>query len=133
MECVFAAIPLVGFIIWAAGVYLTYHISIRKLPERDPYLFPLAALISGWGLLTIWRLDSGLGFRQALWLAVSLGLFALAFHSTKFGLSAPVQIHIVGSGLVLTALTLLMGTNPKDLVRVFGWVVVVFISNHRNR
>ena len=28
----------------------------RRIPEADPYLLPLAALLTGWGILTIYRL-----------------------------------------------------------------------------
>ena len=57
--------------LWGLFVARAHYEITRKLPDADPYLFPAAALISGWGLLTIWRLDSSFGARQALWFGVS--------------------------------------------------------------
>ncbi len=103
----------IGFIVWAVATFLAYRISIRKYPERDPYLLPLACLLSGWGLLTIWRLDSGLGFRQAIWLVVSLGAFCAVLYTPKnLDYLRRYKYLLLGGGLILTAMTLLMGTNP---------------------
>ncbi len=65
----------IGFAVWAGGIFAAHRIAARQLPDRDPYLLPLAAMLSGLGLLTVWRLEPGLGLRQALWLAVSLAAF----------------------------------------------------------
>ncbi|MGZ9221422.1 MAG: FtsW/RodA/SpoVE family cell cycle protein [Anaerolineales bacterium] len=90
------------------------HKSITdRLPDADPYLFPATALLSGWGLLTIWRLDDDFGARQALWLGVSVVALFL-------GLGLPATLEFIRKykyllltgGLLLTALTLIFGTNP---------------------
>ena len=103
----------VALLLWIVVTYRV-HLSIAQyLPDADPYLFPAAALLSGWGLLTIWRLDSGFGARQALWLGVS----AFAFIG---GLQLPTTLNflrkykyiLLSGGLSLTGLTLLFGTNP---------------------
>jgi cell division protein FtsW (lipid II flippase) len=102
-----------GFVIWAGLIALTHYQLRRRLPDSDPYLLPLAALFSGWGMLTVWRLDASLGERQALWLIVSLGIFIL-------GLRLPADLRFLRrykylwltGGLLLTALTLVFGTNP---------------------
>jgi cell division protein FtsW (lipid II flippase) len=102
-----------GFVIWAGLIALTHYQLRRRLPDSDPYLLPLAALLSGWGMLTVWRLDASLGERQALWLVVSLGIFIL-------GLRLPADLRFLRrykylwltGGLLLTALTLVFGTNP---------------------
>src|SRR6185295_20339216 len=76
--------------------------------------FPMTAFLSGWGLLTVWRLEPGFGARQALWLAVSLivFLFGLGLPSTLEFLRKYKYILLSG-GLLLTALTLIFGTNPN--------------------
>ena len=103
----------IGFAVWLVGVYAARHIAARRLPDRDPYLLPLAALLSGWGLLTVWRLDSTLGLRQAVWLLVSLGAFVgLAYAPPDLGFLRRYKYVLLGGGLLLTALTLLFGTNP---------------------
>jgi len=79
-----------AFVVWALFVYLTHHHIVRYLPDADPYLYPIAALLSGWGILTIWRLDPGTaGPRQALWFAIStitliFGLRLTTLESTSF-------------------------------------------------
>ena len=64
-----------AFILWCLLVYRTHNSIVKRLPEADPYLFPAAALLSGWGVLTIWRLDPVNGVRQTLWLAIAIGAF----------------------------------------------------------
>ena len=73
----------IGFFIWVGCVYIAHHVSARQLPDRDPYLLPLASLLSGWGILTIWRLDSGFGLRQAMWFGVSIAAFAAILLTQK--------------------------------------------------
>jgi cell division protein FtsW (lipid II flippase) len=103
----------IAFLIWALFVLRAHQSIVRQLPDSDPYLFPATAFLSGWGLLTVWRLDPSFGARQALWLAVSLIVF-------MFGLGLPASLDflrkykyvLLSGGLLLTALTLIFGTNP---------------------
>lgn len=102
-----------GVAIWLALFALAHDQTRRRLPGRDPYLLPIAALLSGWGLLTIWRLYPSFGLRQGVWLAISILIFL-------FGLRLPPDLGFLrrykylwlSSGLLLTALTLFLGTNP---------------------
>lgn len=55
----------VALILWGLFVMRVHRELIRRLPDADPYLFPAAAFLSGWGLLTVWRLDENFGARQA--------------------------------------------------------------------
>ena len=104
----------VALILWGLFVLRVHRYIIYRLPEADPYLFPSAALLSGWGLLTVWRLDEGFGARQALWLGISLLVFSfgLQLHTTLAFLRRYKYLLLSG-GLILTALTLLFGTNPS--------------------
>jgi cell division protein FtsW (lipid II flippase) len=86
------------------------------MPHRDPYLLPLAGLLSGWGVLAVWRLDSGLGLRQALWVVV--GLAALLFILNNAKTLSFLRRHryvLLATGLLLTALTLVLGSNPPGV------------------
>ena len=102
-----------GYALWVSLVALAHRQTSRRLPDRDPYILPLAALMSGIGLLTIWRLVPYFGQRQTLWLAVAMGTFI-------FGLRLPSSLSFLqrykyvwlSSGLALTTLTLVLGTNP---------------------
>jgi cell division protein FtsW (lipid II flippase) len=54
------------------------HIYLRiRLPNADPYLFPLVALLSAIGLVMVYRIDETLARDQANWFVLGLILFAL--------------------------------------------------------
>jgi cell division protein FtsW (lipid II flippase) len=102
-----------GVAAWVGMFALAQRALERWLPRRDPYLLPAAALLSGWGLLTVWRLAPEFGLRQSAWLVVALGVFIL-------GLRLPAGLELLRrykylwltSGLLLTATTLVFGSNP---------------------
>ncbi len=102
-----------AYFVWGLFVLRTHQSIIRQLPDSDPYLFPMTAFLSGWGLLTVWRLDPAFGTRQAIWLIISLLmlLFGLGLPSTLDFLRKYKYV-LLSSGLLLTALTLIFGTNP---------------------
>ncbi len=102
-----------GFVLWVIVIFLAHRFASRQLPDRDPYLLPLACLLSGWGLLTVWRLDSSLGFRQAIWLGISMtALIAILHTPGDLNFLRRYKYLLLTGGLSLTALTLLLGTNP---------------------
>jgi cell division protein FtsW (lipid II flippase) len=58
------------------GLCLAAHIVLRlRLPDADPYLFPLFAVLACFGLVMIYRVDDTLAREQAQWFVVGLGLF----------------------------------------------------------
>jgi cell division protein FtsW (lipid II flippase) len=60
------------------AVCLVTHIYLRiRLPHADPYLFPLMALLTAFGLVMIYRIDESLARDQANWFVFGLILFAL--------------------------------------------------------
>jgi hypothetical protein len=54
----------VGYLVWLASAIILHRVTLRLLPDRDPYLLPITALLTGLGLLEIWRLDADFGWRQ---------------------------------------------------------------------
>ena len=99
--------------VWAAAFAFTHRQTCQRLPGRDPYLLPIAALLSGWGLLTIWRLDSGFGLRQTIWLVVSLIVYNLGLRFPKLLDNLRRYKYVwLFTGLALTALTFIIGTYP---------------------
>jgi cell division protein FtsW (lipid II flippase) len=106
----------IALAVWALFVARADHDISRKLPDADPYLFPAAALLSGWGILTIWRLDSLdsiFGLRQSIWFAVSVGLFALGTRLPSLDFLRRYKYSLLTGGLLLLAITLVFGTNPS--------------------
>jgi cell division protein FtsW (lipid II flippase) len=64
------------------GVFLAAcllaHIFIRaRLPNADPYLFPLGALLAAFGLVELYRIDPEWAIKQAGWFGFGLLLFVL--------------------------------------------------------
>jgi cell division protein FtsW (lipid II flippase) len=59
------------------GLYLVAHLVARyTVPDADPVLLPLAALLSAIGVTTIYRLEPDDAFRQSLWIVIGVALFA---------------------------------------------------------
>jgi cell division protein FtsW (lipid II flippase) len=59
------------------GLCLVAHLVLRfTLPNADPYLFPLYAVLACFGLVMIYRIDETLAREQAQWFVVGLILFA---------------------------------------------------------
>ncbi len=60
------------------AVCLATHVYLRiRLPDADPYLFPLMALLTAFGLVMVYRIDESLARDQANWFVLGLVLFAL--------------------------------------------------------
>ena len=105
-----------AFAVWGILIVVADIVTSRTLPDRDPYLLPAAALLSGWGLLTIWRLDETFGLRQMIWLVISMAALLGGLrlpHDLQF--LRRYKYILLTSGLLLTALTLIFGTNPGGI------------------
>ena len=60
------------------GLCVLAHLFIRaRLPDADPYMFPLAAALAGIGLVLIYRIDAELAREQAQWFVVGLAFFCI--------------------------------------------------------
>lgn len=58
------------------GLCVFGHLFIRsRLPDADPYLFPLSALLAAFGLVVIYRIDAELAREQAQWFVIGLAFF----------------------------------------------------------
>jgi cell division protein FtsW (lipid II flippase) len=59
------------------ALYLAAHVVARvAVPQADPYLLPMAALLTAIGVTEIYRLDPNDAFRQGLWIVVGVAAFA---------------------------------------------------------
>ena len=58
-------------------LYLAAHLVARlTVPYADPYLLPMAGLLTAVGVTEIYRLDPTDAFRQGLWIVIALAAFA---------------------------------------------------------
>jgi cell division protein FtsW (lipid II flippase) len=63
------------------AVCLATHVFLRfRLPNADPYLFPLMATLTAFGFVMIYRIDESLARDQANWFLLGLVLFALTIY-----------------------------------------------------
>ena len=59
-------------------LYLVAHVVTRlTAPYADPYLLPMAGLLTAIGLTEIYRLNPDDAFRQGLWLVIGVALFSV--------------------------------------------------------
>jgi cell division protein FtsW (lipid II flippase) len=59
------------------GLCLAGHVVLRiALPNADPYIFPLVAVLASFGIVMVYRIDSTLARQQAQWFVLGLILFA---------------------------------------------------------
>jgi cell division protein FtsW (lipid II flippase) len=65
-------------VVWGAlflGLYLVAHAVVRRtVPDADGALLPLTAVLTAFGLALNYRLDPDDGGRQALWVAIGVGV-----------------------------------------------------------
>lgn len=103
----------IGFIVWIVGFFLLFQQMNRFIPDRDLFLLPIIGLLTGWGLLMIYRLDPVYGLRQTTWLAVCVAgvMIALRIHNLLQILRRYKYIWL-SIGLLLTLLTFVFGTYP---------------------
>ena len=102
-----------GVLVWLTVFVVLQLLVERHFPNRDPFALALCALLSGWGVLTIWRLDASFGLRQAAWLCVSAG--ATTWLVGRWGDLSVLRRYkyvLLAGGLILTALTIFLGTSP---------------------
>ena len=103
-----------GLIVWIICALAGGIILDRYLPDRDPILFPVVMLLSGWGLLTLTRLAPSFANRQEIWIliaTVAMLLVAVFPQALRWLRSYRYVILAVALGLMLA--TIVFGSNPS--------------------
>ena len=66
-----------AYAIFFLGLYLVAHAVTRMaVPFADPYVLPLAGLLSAVGVIEIYRINPNDALRQSIWLVIGVGVFA---------------------------------------------------------
>jgi cell division protein FtsW (lipid II flippase) len=61
------------------ALYLAAHLVARRtVPYADPYLLPMAGLMTAVGVTEIYRLGASDAFKQGLWIVIGVAFFAAA-------------------------------------------------------
>ncbi|HEX6702061.1 MAG TPA: FtsW/RodA/SpoVE family cell cycle protein, partial [Gaiellaceae bacterium] len=124
------------------------HLVCRiTVPNADPYLLPMAALLTAVGLTEIYRLNPTDAFRQGLWIVIALGAFAgtllalrrdfrrLENYKYLFGLAAIVLLYLprvpgLGTSVNGAQLWIHVGAlqfQPGELAKIF---LIVFLAGY---
>lgn len=90
------------------GLCLAAHLVIRfVLPNADPYLFPLAAVLASMGIVMVYRINPSLARQQAQWMVLGLVLFAATIvwlRRTGVGILERYRYTIAAVGIVMAVL-----------------------------
>jgi cell division protein FtsW (lipid II flippase) len=123
------------------------HIVIRiRLPDADPFLFPLVALLAAFGMVMLYRLDEGLARDQANWFVLGLALFsATIIFLRDYEALERYRYSIALAGIVLLIMPRFLGhaTNDAYLAVDLGPItfqptelakicIVVFLASYLN-
>ena len=123
------------------------HIIIRiRLPDADPFLFPLVALLAAFGMVMLYRLDTGLARDQANWFVLGLVLFsATIIFLRDYEALERYRYLIALAGIVLLILPRFLGhaTNDAFLAVDLGPItfqptelakicIVIFLASYLN-
>jgi cell division protein FtsW (lipid II flippase) len=129
-------------------LYVAAHLVARMtVPWADPYLLPMAGLLTGIGVTEIYRLNPTNAFRQGLWIVVALGAFAATllvlhrdyrrlesykylFGLTAIGLLVLPAVPGLGTSVNGARLWIHFGSlqfQPGELAKVF---LIVFLAGY---
>lgn len=103
----------IGFLIWIISFFYLNFLATNFLNRHDQFIIPIIGLLTGWGILSIWRIDAFFGFRQSLWFFVSV--FTAQFFIKKkdfLFLLKKFKYLLLIFGLTLATLTFFFGTYP---------------------
>ncbi|MFN2113509.1 MAG: FtsW/RodA/SpoVE family cell cycle protein, partial [Anaerolineales bacterium] len=105
-------VGVLGWVLSFGGIL--YFLGKYKI-NPDPILIPVISLLTGWGLLNIFSISQRMGLKQTLWLVLGSAALIIGLpHARKViaNLRKYKYLWLIG-GIGLTALTLLLGTNPN--------------------
>jgi cell division protein FtsW (lipid II flippase) len=131
------------------GLCVAGHLAIRwALPDADPYLYPLAAVLASVGIVMIYRINPTLARQQAQWLVVGLVCFVATIALLRrhgLGLLERYRYTIALVGIAMTVLPRVPGIGgevngaylaihvgslsfqPAELAKV---AIVVFLASY---
>jgi len=127
------------------GIFLLLHVVERIfLPQADPFLLPITALLAAIGLTEIFRIKPSLALTQGQWLMVGAGLFIITVLIVRDHMKLDHYRYLIGAvGLALLIVTIVLGTTingSKLWIHAFGFsiqpsefaklAIVVFLAGY---
>ncbi|MDJ0753035.1 MAG: FtsW/RodA/SpoVE family cell cycle protein [Ardenticatenaceae bacterium] len=102
------------FTLWLGGILGAFFYLRWTRPYQDPLLFPLAALLMGWGMWLVARLAPNFMWRQVIWVILALAVLVVAaVVPARFRPLRKYPYTWMFGGLLLLAATLVFGVNPS--------------------
>ncbi len=103
----------IAILVWGLLSVAIHKFSVKYLPNRDPIILPVVFLLTGIGILSIFRLSVNFGWRQLIWFAICVFIFLLSIRYRNFlnPLRKYKYIWLI-LGLVVTILTFFFGIYP---------------------
>jgi cell division protein FtsW (lipid II flippase) len=131
------------------GACVFGHIFIRaRLPDADPYMFPLVALLAAFGLVEIYRISPHRALGQAVWFGIGLGLFCAtilflrdhrALERYRYtiaivGIGLLVAPRLPGIGRATNGAYLSVGVGPVEFqpAEFSKLAIIVFLASYLN-
>jgi cell division protein FtsW (lipid II flippase) len=139
----------VGYGVFFLGCCVFAHLFIRvRLPDADPYLFPLVALLAAFGLVMIYRIDQDKAAGQATVFVIGLVLFVATivmlrdhrsleryrYTIAAIGLGLLVMPRLPGIGEQVNGAYLGIDLGPIDFqpAEFAKLAIVVFLASYLN-
>ena len=110
------------------GIFLLLHVLERVfLPQADPFLLPITALLAAVGLTEIFRIKPALALLQGQWLLAGAVLFVLTVLLVRDHMKLDRYRYLIGAvGLALLVITIVLGTTvngAKLWIHAFGFSI----------
>jgi cell division protein FtsW (lipid II flippase) len=87
------------------GLCLLAHVVLRiRLPDADPYVLPIVAVLAGVGLVVIYRLNETLARDQATWFVIGLIAFTLTIFLLRDYRVLERYRYVIAAGSILLLL-----------------------------
>ncbi len=120
----FSSSPLVAALLFAFA-YLVAHAVVRvALPDADPYVLPITAVLTAIGLIEIYRISPQLARDQGVWMLLGLALFVgvvIAFRDIRRLESLKYTCGAAAVVLLILTITLGASVNGARLwIRIGG-------------
>ena len=104
----------IGYASWFVSVFILNKLVLKRQKTIELFIFPIATMLTGLGIMTIWRISSDFGFRQSIIFGfISLFLAWLLSDDENIRLFTKRFDLILVGGIVLSLVTILFGTNPS--------------------
>jgi cell division protein FtsW (lipid II flippase) len=137
-----------SYAVFFFALYLVGHLIARfTVPYADPYVLPMAGLLTAIGVTEIYRLSPSSAFKQGLWIVIALAVFAVTLFALRrdyrvlesykylFGVSAIVllalpALPVIGQTVNGARLWVHVGPlqfQPGEIAKIF---LIVFLAGY---